>query len=84
MKLGAGACPSTGLDSTHTNASGNYSFGGLLPGTYCVSIDALDPTNVPILIPGGWSYPNAKGQFTITLMPETNGTANFGWDFQLD
>jgi hypothetical protein len=44
----------------------------------------LHPTNSAILIPGGWSYPNAAGEFTIMLMPETNGTANFGWDFQLD
>jgi hypothetical protein len=39
VRLGSGACPSTGLQSTTTNSSGNYSFSGVPAGTYCVSVD---------------------------------------------
>jgi hypothetical protein len=85
VELGVGACPSTGDDSTLTNASGGYVFDDLLPGDYCVSIDALNATNSVILIPGGWSYPNANARQNITVGPgESVTNVHFGWDFQLD
>lgn len=80
-------CSST-VDTTTTDVNGEYSFVGLVPGGYCVSVDALDPTNVNVLIPGGWSYPTAGGIVVVaevTHDPETDATGvNFGWDFQLD
>lgn len=88
LELGAGACPSSGLATTHTNGSGNYVFANLEAGEYCISIDALHATNVPILIPGGWSYPivgGAEAFTTVTVGPGEEKTGvNFGWDFQLD
>ena len=85
VELGAGACPSTGLDTTLTNASGEYTFSVVLPGSYCVSVDALNATNSVILIPGGWTYPNANGRQDVTVGPAESVTGiNFGWDFQLD
>jgi hypothetical protein len=85
VELGTGACPSTGYASTHTNASGGYTFNDVLPGSYCVSVDALNPTNSVILIPGGWSYPNANGRQNVTVGPAESVTGiSFGWDWQLD
>jgi hypothetical protein len=85
VELGTGTCPSTGYASTHTNASGGYTFNDVLPGSYCVSVDALNPTNSVILIPGGWSYPNANGRQNVTVGPAESVTGiNFGWDWQLD
>jgi hypothetical protein len=85
VELGEGACPSTGYANTNTNASGGYVFNNVPPGDYCVSINALNATNSVILIPGGWSYPNANGRQNVTVGPEADVTnINFGWDFQLD
>jgi hypothetical protein len=88
VTLGAGACPATGLASAQTDANGSYQFDSLKPGTYCVTIDALDPVNTPVLLPGGWSYPGPTGtggEANTTLTLASGGTAtdiNFGWDFQ--
>ncbi|TET53207.1 MAG: hypothetical protein E3J64_03955 [Anaerolineales bacterium] len=85
VTLGAGACPSTGVATTTTAANGTYSFTGLAAGTYCVSVDALDATNVTILIPGTWTNPPAEviAGVTVNLAAgEDNLGVNFGWDFQ--
>lgn len=85
VRLGAGACPSSGLAVTTSGGSGGYSFTALSPGTYCVSIDALDTTNVNILIPGGWTYPGTGpvAQTTVNLNPgDTASGISFGWDYQ--
>jgi len=85
VELGEGACPSTGYASTNTNASGGYTFNDVPPGDYCVSINALNATNSVILIPGGWSYPNANGRQNVSVGPEESITGiSFGWDWQLD
>jgi hypothetical protein len=85
VELGTGACPSTGLATTLTNASGGYTFNDVLPGNYCVSVDALNPTNSVILIPGGWSHPNDNGRHNVTVGPAESVTGiSFGWDWQLD
>jgi hypothetical protein len=81
--LGSGACPSTGLATTNTDANGMYTFGGLSAGTYCVSIDFLGATNEVILIPGSWTYPNEDGAMTVTIAAgENKADVNFGWDYQ--
>jgi hypothetical protein len=86
VDLGAGACPSTGLATTLTRSDGRYSFGPLAPGTYCVSVNALSEANIPVLIPGEWTFPSRDtevAEHTVTLgagdLSENN---NFGWDFQ--
>jgi len=47
VQLGLGSCPSSGLSSTSLNASGNYKFSNLGPGTYCVTVttSSLLPTS---------------------------------------
>jgi hypothetical protein len=85
VNLGAGACPSTGLDTAVTNASGNYNFGHLADGTYCISASSLADGNGEVLIPGGWSYPAASESIVKQEIVVAGGTApdaNFGWDWQ--
>jgi hypothetical protein len=64
IKLGAGACGSTGLGSTETGGNGSYSFNNIEAGTYCVSME----------VPGGcWDYAfTTSSQFTIHLDPGEN------------
>jgi len=83
VDLGLGACPSTGLATTTSDVNGMYTFAGLEAGTYCVSIDPLGATNETILIPGGWTYPNAEGNAIVTIgSGEDRLDVNFGWDYQ--
>jgi protocatechuate 3,4-dioxygenase beta subunit len=86
LRLGSGACPSTGLATATTDVNGNYSFGGLSAGTYCVSVDALSDGNDVFLIPGGWTYPVRDAdpqEVTVTLTASQQETdVDFGWDHQ--
>jgi hypothetical protein len=83
VDIGSGACPSTGLATATTDADGMYAFSGLDAGAYCVSVDALGATNETILIPGGWTYPNAEGNAAVTIgAGEDRVDVNFGWDYQ--
>lgn len=81
VSLGAGACPSSGLSENLTSPEGVFSFSGLSPGIYCVSVD---PSN---LAPGAWSTPAAEkglrtGMLTVALgLDENLEGINFGWDF---
>jgi hypothetical protein len=65
IKLGAGACGSTGYASTDTAGNGSYSFNNIPAGTYCVSV----------VNPGGgcsgWTLSTAT-QFTVHLDPGEN------------
>lgn len=87
--LGRGACPEGGvptpanrLATTVTDADGLYRFEGLDANIYCVSIDALSPENVDILIPGNWTWPApGTGRLGIRLAAgEQRLTVDFGWD----
>lgn len=86
VDLGAGACPSTGLTSTTTASDGRYAFGPLAAGTYCISISATADPNIPILLPGGWTFPVRDApiaQYQITLLDADIRRGNdFGWDYQ--
>ena len=85
IHLGSGACPSTGLATTVTDANGQYAFPGLTAGTYCVSFSALTDGNDSILIPGGLTYPTVGGtpQVTVNLLTSQNMTGVvFGWMWQ--
>jgi len=59
VRLGQGACSSSGYQSASTNGDGYYSFNRLPPGTYCVTVisSSLPPAQY------GWSvmYPSGFG-----------------------
>lgn len=83
---------SYGAFTTTTDANGYYSMSFTVPKSagvtqqrICLSIDALDPQNAGILIPGGWTYPPNNGGsalLDITIPVEEQNTFNFGWDYQ--
>ncbi len=84
VQLGAGACPSDGLQTVLADAEGNFTFEGLKAGTYCVSIDPLSDYNLPIFIPGVWTHPpGGAGEQTVTVDGVSPAQdVNFGWDYQ--
>lgn len=90
VTLGRGACPPGGiitpanrLATAVTDAEGLYRFEDLDADIYCVSIDALSPENVDLLIPGNWTWPApGTGRSGIRLAgAEERLSVDFGWDF---
>lgn len=81
VDLGAGPCPSTGLEQGVTGGNGNYYFMVQSPGQYCVSIDKA---NNPSLDHGIWTLPLTDQDITeatITFNPGDDLIIqNFGWD----
>lgn len=80
VDLGAGPCPSTGMDSDKTDANGRYSFVVLSPGTYCVSVSQFPFGKLN----GIWTLPltdqlTTQRTIVIPSMVRT-GAQNFGWD----
>ncbi len=78
-----------------TDASGFYSMSftvdanaGVSQQKICLSIDALSPANVGLLIPGGWSSPllenSAFAVIEKTIPVTVQNTVSFGWDYQHD
>ena len=87
VRLGVGACPSTGLAESSTAAAGpSYAFTGLQAGAYCVSVDPFAEPNLSLLLPGNWTYPGrADGLLsqTISVAPgQSQLDISFGWDYQ--
>lgn len=91
VTLSRGACPADGvippadvLATATTNADGRYRFERLDAGTYCVSINAFDPANLNLLIPGDWSYPApGVGRWGVVLQAGAERlNLDFGWDFR--
>ena len=83
-----GSCSGVAATPLRTTVSGTsgYTFDDLPPGLYCVSVNAISPTNASILIPGKWTAPRISTgivQSNVTVEPGQNRTANFGWDFEL-
>ena len=85
VDLGAGPCPSTGLDQK--TAEWDAKFGVLTPGTYCVSINrnqTAGNNNQYNLMDGIWTEPRVNAivaEKTIELGPGThNLIVNFNWD----
>ena len=84
LHLGSGTCPSTGLATAITNASGEYQFEGLSAGTYCVSYSNLADGN-EILLPGGPTFPTRgdDGFFvTVDLSDAEEKIVDFGYAWQ--
>lgn len=88
--LAEGACPADGnivpatiIARTTTDARGLYRFEDLAAATYCVAIDAFDPDNVDLLIPGNWTFPAiGTGRSGVLLgQGEERLTIDFGWDY---
>ena len=88
VDLGAGPCPSTGLDQTTTGAKGKYSFTVLTPGEYCVSVNknqtGYSGGTTYNMMNGLWSELPTKALSTgydLYLSPGWyNLNLNFGWD----
>jgi hypothetical protein len=85
VDLGQGACPAAGLASVTTDKDGKFRFSDLAPGQYCVSVDAENVQNTPVLIPGAWTAPQVdQGSQSVTLADgATKPGVNFGWDYAL-
>lgn len=83
VTLGVGECPAGPVLSLLTGPAGDYKFGGLPPGAYCVSVDPAHSENIS-LIPGGWSWPvpgaAVAAQVTIQTGAGQVAKVNFGWD----
>ncbi|MDO9300808.1 MAG: hypothetical protein Q7T89_05465, partial [Anaerolineales bacterium] len=78
-------CPSTGLATAITNASGEYQFEGLSAGTYCISYSSLTDGNDAILLPGAPTFPTRgdDGFFvTINLLDAEERVVDFGYAWQ--
>ncbi len=80
------ACPpSVPSRAIPTGPGGVYSIYMVSPGTYCVAVDPLEPMNLPIFLPGNWTYPVESAGQTIamqTIVVDANtitGHVNFGW-----
>jgi hypothetical protein len=79
--LGTGICPSEGLAMIMAEEDGSYSFNGLLPGDYCITVEDLDQD------PGIWTYPQVDksskvSRMTVTLKAgSVVSDVNFGRDY---
>lgn len=74
VKLGVGACNSTGLASASTGFTGGYAFIGLAAGTYCVSATRFsNPTS-----------DTTNTHVTVVLSPGQSVTVNFGFQKPID
>ncbi len=84
VTLGKGPCPSEGLGTALAGNDGVYTFKELVAGAYCVSIDPLSDYNLPILVPGAWTYPlDGKGMQTVNVDGNNDvGDVDFAWDYQ--
>lgn len=93
VQLAAGECPATGapppsVATTVAGLDGNYMFGNLSAGAYCVFIDTARAENAPML-PGTWTAPiveagNSLARQTVMLPDgQAQGMVNFGWDYAL-
>jgi len=87
LRLAEGLCPGSPSTQTTTDAQGGYRFSGLVPGSYCVSLDPADGSNGAILLPGGWTYPlGIDGMTSISVAVASDEAAlelSFGWDYEL-
>jgi len=72
VRLGSGACGSTGLGNRTTSSSGNFSFTDLPQGTYCVTVVNPNPSCE------GW-LATTSTQRTVVLGPGEHYMVMFGF-----
>jgi len=88
VELHWGGCATAPVATLLTDAAGHYQFDGLLAfGSYCLAVRSLDPVNLPILIPGEWTFPiGTVGADAFANAIVDSGTSltdkDFGWDYQ--
>jgi hypothetical protein len=86
LLLAAGGCPGTSFAKTTTDADGAFSFGSLPSDRYCLTLDAKDAGNEPVLGQGRWTLPGSASLRTqasreLTVAPgESIAGQDFGWD----
>jgi hypothetical protein len=79
--LGTGICPSEGLAMIMAGEDGSYSFNGLMPGDYCITVEDLDQD------PAVWTYPQVDKASKVSRMTVTVkagavvSDVNFGRDY---
>lgn len=82
VELGAGPCPSSGLDQAATGPDGSYAFIGHDPGEYCVAIARSDPL-IRSSFPGGrWSTGEPAQTVSLAAGQDLAGI-DFGWEQQI-
>ena len=80
VQLSQGSCPGAPLSVTVTNGEGYYQFSQVPAGTYCISIDAQDPANAPLLGSGVWTQPGIGAGQAMVVLPEGGAAAvNFAY-----
>ena len=72
VRLGRGACGSTGLSNTTTAGNGSFSFNNLDAGTYCVSVNITTTC-------GGWIATTATQRTVTVRAGENTVVAWFGY-----
>ncbi|GIK41510.1 MAG: hypothetical protein BroJett011_53430 [Chloroflexota bacterium] len=73
------------VSQTFTDPNGFYRFDHLEPGPYCVAIETQVEPNLALLLPGDWTYPApGVGRVEVSVGPDENKNADFGWDDQFD
>jgi hypothetical protein len=84
VALSEGTCPAFAVSETATtDADGNFSFTGLAPGPYCITVDPQAEENSDILPPGAWTNLDEENSSNVSLAAaETVDDVNFGWDYQ--
>jgi hypothetical protein len=86
ITLGAGVCPSQGLQVMKTNSEGLFVFDAPSPGTYCLSIDPRAGANPGVLQSGRWTAPISDAGAAYWTVTVTQGQQvldlDFGWDFR--
>jgi hypothetical protein len=79
VELGAGPCPSSGLDSDYTSIDGEYLFMVQTPGEYCLSVSENSSWG-----DGLWTNPlmdETTAEITVALGPsDVHMEQNFAWD----
>lgn len=79
--LGVGLCPAEGLAETVTGSDGYFSFEGLVPGDYCVTVRDVEESQ------GYWTYPRLAEISNVSSMSitvksgEVVNNINFGRDY---
>lgn len=73
VQLGAGACPSSGIQTTQTGGDGKYTFSALPAGQYCITVDT---GSLPAI--GGTWQPSLPNPNSVNLTAGENiGGRNF-------